>query len=283
VHSDLGCRHGYRDGVHAPRATRLTLKRVVTALALLALAAGTAVLCYLALTGETRLATSDRARDEAGSGSAGESSTTPGATPTDDATLAPPSVTNQLEVDFATSPILPEGARTHDNGAVGSPLRVEGGYLTHDAPRGRLSVGSLEVRLTGPVQRLGARVAFPSTKGGDVVLVAWTSSLVDARRAGRAVPTSGLRLVASSQGWRLTTYDKGERILAKGTFDAAPGLQTFQLLRAGARAWVIDPQGLVTTVEDAGVDDLSGPWACWQLAEDGPGHSPARIKEVWAG
>jgi hypothetical protein len=234
----------------------------------------TVVLCYLALTRDMSVDTADDP--------AGASVIEPSPTATVDPNT-PPEVEDQVRADFSQSRDLPEGARTYDNQAAGSPLEVRQGFLTHDPGTKPVSIGSLEVQLPTPVQKIGATVVFPLDNGGSVNLVAWTSSLVDAKAAGQPVPTSGLRLTMSSSLWQLTIFDKGETVIAGDEFEPVPGPQTFEVYRSEDKAYVVDPRGTVTVAQDPQIAELAGPWACWQVAEDDPSETPARVQAIWAG
>ena len=254
------------------------MSRFLRSSGLVVLAVATLVLIYLAL---TRDMSADNANDSQGPGATepvGEPSASASADPD-----APPEVADQVRADFGTSGQLPAGARTYDNPAAGSPLKVTQGFLTHDPGKAPVSIGSLEVQLPAPVQKIGATIVFPLRNGGTVNVVAWASSLVDARGADQPVPDSGLRLIASSSDWQLTTYYQGESVIAGDQFDPVPGPQTFEVYRADATAWVVDPTGAVTKVDNPLLAKLAGPWACWQVAEDRPSRTPARIQEIWAG
>ncbi len=72
-------------------------------------------------------------------------------------------------------------------------------------------------------------------------------------------------------------------MLASGTFTTVPGTATVEVYRDADRAWVVDPSGAVTDVSDPRIEELAGPWACWQLYEQEPAQTPAVIEAVWAG
>ena len=252
---------------------------------LVVLAVVTVVLCYLALTRDpypTRASAGDPGPPSATTDPVGPSESPASQTPAAE-TAAPPSVPDTTRADFSASDRLPSGARTYDNPATGTRLAVRDGLLTHGRPRGRLAIGTLETRLGADVQKLGARIRFPAEKPGSVALVAWTDSLVDARRAGDPVPTSGLRLVVGVDGWQLGVFDQVERPIAEGSYTPTSALATFQVFREGDRAWVVDPAGKVTQVEDPRIATMAGPWASWQVLEDTPDLTPAGIEELWAG
>lgn len=255
------------------------MSSAVRAVGLAVLAVVTVVLCYLALTRDMSV---DSASDP-GSSTLADPLASDEPTASTAGPETPPEVPDQVRADFSTSRDLPEGARTYDNQAAGSPLEVRQGFLTHDPPSGRDALASLEVALDGPVQKIGATVVLPLNGGGSVNLVAWTSSLVDARQAGEPVPTSGLRLNASSGFWELTVYDKGESVIGGDEYEPVPGPQTFEVYRAEDRAWVVDPTGTVTMVQNPLIAEFAGPFACWQLSETRPAQTPARIQEIWAG
>lgn len=214
------------------------------------------------------------------------------ATPSEDVTTVPtnppasaeepPRTADARRVDFALRSDLPAGFRSYDNAAVGAAMGLRDGLLQHGRPAAPYAVSSLETRLGADVRKLGARVRFPDDNSGAVVLVAWRSSLVDSRLAGRPRPASGLRLVVTPGRWALTSVP-GDSVLASGSFAQVPGTATVEVYRDGDRAWVVDPSGAVTTVSDPRIAELAGPWACWQLYEPDPAQTPAVIDSIWAG
>ena len=193
-----------------------------------------------------------------------------------------PQVPDARRADFSVSDKLPDGARIYDNEFVGAGMAVHDGLLQHGRPTAPEALSSLETELDSDVRKLGARIRFPGDDSGSVVLVAWQDSLVDARRAGRPVPASGLRLVVSPGQWQLTSAP-GAAVLASGNFTIVPGTATVEVYRDDDRAWVVDPSGAVTDVSDPRIEELAGPWACWQLYEQAPTQTPAVIEAVWAG
>ncbi len=194
----------------------------------------------------------------------------------------PPQVPDARRADFSAGGNLPEGARIHDNESVSEGMAVRDGLLQHGRATAPDAVSSMETELDADVRKLGARVRFPGPDAGTVVLVAWQESLVDARRADRPRPPSGLRLVVDPGKWRLTAVP-GDEVLASGTFTSVPGTATVEVYRDADRAWVVDPSGAVTDVADPRIGELAGPWACWQLSEKEPAQTPAVIEAVWAG
>ncbi len=195
---------------------------------------------------------------------------------------APPRVKDQRRADFTLSDQLPNGARIYDNESVSSGLVVRDGALQHGRPRGPVAVSSLETQLTGDVSKLGARVRFVGDDSGSVVLVAWQSSFVDSRRNGQAIPATGLRLVAAPGSWELTA-GPGAEVIGSGSFAHVQGTETFEVYRRDAEAWVVDPAGAVTHIDDERIGSLAGSWACWQLVEDEVSQNPAVIEALWAG
>lgn len=256
------------------------MSRFLRSAGLALLAAVTLLLSYLALTRDMTVDSSDADRQPIPATEQPSSSASAAPVPPSESV---PEISEQVRADFSTAGELPARARVYDNPATGSPLEVRQGFLTHDPPKAPVSIGSLEVRLSSPVQRLGARVVFADQRSGTVNLVAWTSSLVNARRAGQPVPSSGLRLVVSPTEWRLTVYDKSEFVLASDSFVPVAGPQTFEVYRSESQVWVVDPRGKVTHTRDPLFGELIGPWACWQVVEDRPRQIPARIQAVWAG
>ena len=72
-------------------------------------------------------------------------------------------------------------------------------------------------------------------------------------------------------------------MIGSGTFAHVQGTETFEVYRSDAEAWVVDPSGSVTHMEDPRIGSLAGPWACWQLVEEEISQIPAVIEAVWAG
>lgn len=239
-------------------------------LGLMALAVITIALCYLAITSVNADPPTSRQQESSDAAAQVDAG-------------APPEIADQVRADFATVGDLPAGSRTYDNPAAGSPLSVRDGGLTHDGPVAPVAVGSVEVKLDDPVQKIGARMSFPASRPGSVNLVAWSSSLIEARVAGQPVPDSGLRLEVTADFWQLTVHQGDDSVIAGDEYVPAAGSQTFEVYRSGARAWVVDPSGKLTMIDNPAVESLAGPWACWQLQEDAPGTSPASLQEIWAG
>lgn len=260
---------------------------------LAALVVGVLILCVLAVTrepdprlrGGDDVTASDSPTGPTSDGSgepddgSSEDAGSPSAEPTED---TPPRVADKRRVDFGTTADLPDGARIYDNESVGSGMVVEDGVLRHGAPRGPVAVSSLEVDLGDNVRKIGARVRFGGDEAGSVVLVAWRSSFVDARLDGQPVPSTGLRLVATAGTWELTMSPQDE-VVASGEFTSVQGTAAFEVYRRGAEAWVVDPSGAVTRVDDPRIETLAGAWACWQLLEREASNTPAVIEAIWAG
>lgn len=238
----------------------------------------TVVLCYLALTRDPDPETGQAVADPSAAPTAVETGAS--SSPTAEESIEVP---DQRRADFTSGDPLPEASRLYDNGLNRPGLGIRQGALRHGEPTGPLAIGSLETQLDAPVQKLGARIDFADGNSGSVALVAWQSSLIDARQAGDPVPLSGLRLVVSPGLWQLVVYDKGEVVIAGDEYPVQPGPQTFEVSRQGDHAWVVDPSGARTDVIEVRIDQFAGPWACWQLLEETPGERPAAIEAVWAG
>jgi len=235
----------------------------------------TVALCFLAL---TRDPDPGHVADPVATPTDAEAEASP--SPSVDETIAIP---DQRRADFAAGDALPEGSRLYDNGFNRPRLGIREGALRHGEPTRPLAIGSLEMELDAPVQKLGARIAFSNGNSGSVALVAWQSSLTDASQAGQPVPPSGLRLVVSPGLWQLTVFDNGEVVIAGDEYSIKPGPQTIEVFRQGDQAWVIDPSGARTEVTEARIARFAGPWASWQLLEETPQERPAAIEAVWAG
>ena len=256
------------------------------------LAAGTVALIYLALTrnlgGDDAASADDPVVTPTQSTSTSAApSADPSASATDDPTLStdPPTVPDQRRVDFTAGGKLPDGALIVDGGGNTSGLAVTKKGLTHGRPTNlSLAGGLIETELDSDVRSLGFRVRFAEKNSGSVTMVGWQSSLAAVFESGSVIPPfSGFRVVASPGEWSLSVLDGEERILAQGTYDAAPGPETFQILRDGAQVFVVDPTGAVTTAADPSVAALAGPWASWGVTEFALNQTPAVIESVWGG
>jgi hypothetical protein len=195
-----------------------------------------------------------------------------------------PDVPAQRHADFTRGDDLPDGAKVVNTGFNKSGLKVSGGLLVHGPAEGPGAAGFVETKLKGQVRSLGARVRFPGDDSGSVALVGWKSSLVAAHKKGGPTPATGLRLVASPGRWELSVVDDGDvKVIASGDYESGGGSATFEVRRVKDTLYVVDPTGVVTTVEDKRVLKLAGPWASWGLSETGPDQKPASIEAVWAG
>ena len=243
---------------------------------LLALGGLTLLLCVLAFRSAD---VSNAGTDGTSTREAGTAAAQPSATP--DAGAPPPSVPDQRRADFTKGDALPDGSRVYDSStSVG--MAVVDGQLVHGPPEGAAAESYLELRLPGSVTKLGAQVRFAPGASGSIALVAWPTSVVAAARADRPLPSSGLRLTATSHSWKATVGADRE-VIAKGDFVATGPLLTFEVVRAGADLWVTDPAGDVAQVSEPRVAELAGPWACWELFETASAQVPAAFAQVWAG
>ena len=230
-------------------------------------------------------------RDEPGASSATVSDPTDSTepTPSSDPEVVAPSVPDQRRAVFTNGDDLPDGARIVDNDANASGMALTSQGLTHGPATGADAAGLVETRLKGDVRALGFVVLFADTSGGgqagSVALIASEASIVDALTRGEPMPGTGFRLIAAPGSWELSvdTVDDEERVIASGTYEAAVGPATFQIVRKGATAYVVDPDGTTVTVSDPAVEGLAGPWAAWGLTETGPEQTPSVIQAVWAG
>jgi hypothetical protein len=120
------------------------------------------------------------------------------------------------------------------------------------------------------VRLLGARIRFAPNHSGAAVLTAWHTSILETSALDQ--PRTGMRLVATPGSWRLVAIDgRGTSTIASGSYHTRGHSATFSLVRRDSTLSVTDPQGLVTRVSDPRVGSLSGPWASWELREDGVG------------
>ncbi|MBJ7359667.1 hypothetical protein [Nocardioides sp.] len=269
---------------------RETGARSVQYVVLLLLAAGTVVLCYLALTRETA-ADSNLVRDEPSLATPTESSTAPepsasAADPSPSGeSVKVPKVPDQRLADFTKGDDLPDGAVTYDSPSNVSRMRLTDTGLTHGAVEDGATdgLGLVETELESDVRSLGFRVLFPEPSSGSAALMAWESSAAEALEAGDPLP-SGMRFVATPGTWTLSMVTEGgEETLAEGSFEAATGPLEFRVVRDGDEIFVVDPTGLVTAVTKARAGELVGPFASWGLVETGPDEAPAVIESVRAG
>lgn len=263
--------------------------RAFQGLGLLALAAVTVALCYLALTRETA-ADTDVAQDDASPITSDTPSATDQPTPTDEPSagekIKVPKVPDQRRADFTKGDDLPDGAVVYDSPSNASGLKVTAKGLTHGAAGngGVDGLGLVEAELDSEVRSLGFRVRFAEGDSGSAVLVAWESSAVAALKKDSAELPTGMRFVATPGTWSLAFMTPGgEHVLSEGTFEPGTGPLEFRVVRDGDELFVVDPAGLVTTATKLGAEELLGPFASWGLAESGPGQAPAVIESVWAG
>jgi hypothetical protein len=230
-------------------------------------------------------------RDEPGASTATAADPTDSTqrTPSSDPEVVAPTVPDQRRAVFTDGDDLPDGARIFDNGANASGMALTAQGLTHGPATGADAAGLVETELKSDVRALGFRVLFADTsdggQAGSVALIASEASIVDALTQGEPVPGTGFRLIAGPGSWELSvdTVDDEERVIASGTYEAAGGPATFQIVRKGATAYVVDPTGRTVTVSDPAVEGLAGPWAAWGLTESGPEQKPSVIEAVWAG
>ncbi len=195
---------------------------------------------------------------------------------------APPRINDARRAEFSGGDGLPDGSRIYDNPSVSVGMAVTKGLLQHGPPRGPVALSSLETELSSDVRKIGARVRFVGDDAGSVVLVAWQSSFVDSRLIGQPIPPTGLRLVAGPGTWELTA-SPGDQVIGSGSFTRVQGTAAFEVYRRDAEAWVVDPSGTISHFEDPRIEDLAGPWVCWQLLEEETTQTPATIEAVWAG
>jgi hypothetical protein len=176
---------------------------------------------------------------------------------------------------------LPDGSRIYDS-STSEGMAVRYGQLVHGYPAGSAGASYLETRLAADVSKLGARVSFPAGASGSIALVAWSSSVVDAARADRPMPSSGMRLTATAHGWKVTVGPDRE-VIGAGEFAASGQVLSFEVVRDGTDLWITDPDGTVTQMSDPRIAELAGPWACWELFETSAQQVPAAFEQIWAG
>jgi hypothetical protein len=224
----------------------------------------------------------------------------PGATPTASKAVptAPvPVVASTLSSSFAVvsgdlrSATTGQSFGIWDNGKNASGMALENGLLVHGAATDANSASYLESGIGKPVERIAAESVFYDKAGGQIALVAWQNSVVEAR--GKAVPdripNGGIHFVAGPTGWHLGVYntDGGEKIISSGKLSLAADGKTrykFEVVRKGDSAWVVLPDGgAVGPTVDPKLAEWTGEWATWELFEPVAGATPAAFASVSAG
>lgn len=196
--------------------------------------------------------------------------------------VPPPHVRDVVRADFTQGDPWPVGAASRDTATVSWPMGIVDGVFVHGPADGLGAVSWLDRALDTNVRAVGARVRFASAHSGAVALTAWQTSVLD--ESGTSLPRTGMRLVATPGSWSLVALDvHGTATLATGSYERANRTASFSLVRRGSDLWVTDPTGRVTQVSDPRVASLAGPWASWELRDDGPRSRPAALEEIWAG
>jgi hypothetical protein len=205
----------------------------------------------------------------------------------------PNAVCDRVFADFQSSHLQSTNDGTplavYDNGANASGLAAVDGELTHGAPTGANADGYLEARMSAPVTRIGAIVAFHSENSGAVGLASFADSVVAARTKGSPdpIPNGGIHFAATNKDWRFGVWDSAansERVLLSGVLRLpADGTEhAFEVARYGDTVTVRLPDGTMQATRDPRIAEWSGPWACWELYEYDPRRVPATITSVWA-
>ncbi len=193
-----------------------------------------------------------------------------------------PRIRPTLRADFAEGDGWPVGAGFRETGRMAWPLGVVDGLMTHGPAQGPDAVSWLEKWTRTDVRTIGARVLFAPNHSGSAAITAWHTSVLDT--TGLQQPRTGMRLTVQPGSWQLVALDgEGKTVLGSGTYDQVGRSASFGLVRREATAWVTDPSGAVTQVDDPRIASLSGPWASWELREGKVGSRPAGFQEVWAG
>ena len=192
-----------------------------------------------------------------------------------------PDVPDVVRADFTRGDGWPAGAVSRDTGAVSTPMGLVARALAHGAATGPgIATSWMEQTLPAAVRAIGARVRFAPERSGAVALTAWQTTVLGTTSAHLA----GMRLVATPGHWHLEVIDTdGTATLASGSYDRASLTASFGLVRSGADVWVTDPTGRVTRASDPRAATLTGPFASWELRDNGAGSEPAVIEAVWAG
>ena len=193
-----------------------------------------------------------------------------------------PRIKPSMRSNFAKGDSWPVGAGFRETGQLAWPLGVVDRLMTHGPAQGPNAVSWLEKWLKTDVRTIGARVLFAPNHSGTAAITAWHTSVLDT--SGLQQPRTGMRLAVEPGGWRLVALDgAGGSVITSGTYQQVGRSATFNLVRRESTVWVTDPSGLVTQVDDPRIGSLSGPWASWELREDGVGKRPAGFQEIWAG
>ena len=133
------------------------------------------------------------------------------------------------------------------------------------------------------VRTIGARVLFAPNHSGSAAITAWHTSVLDT--SGLQQPRTGMRLALTPGQWRTRRHRRERRLDHRllGSYQQAGHSASYNLVRHESTVWLTDPDGLVTRVDDPRIGSLSGPWASWELRDDGVGKRPAGFQEIWAG
>ena len=196
--------------------------------------------------------------------------------------VAAPSIKAKMRSNFAKGDSWPVGAGFRESGQLAWPLGVVDRLMTHGPAEGPNAVSWLEKWLKTDVRTIGARVLFAPNHSGTAAITAWHTSVLET--SGLQQPRTGMRLVVEPGRWRLVALDgAGGSVITSGTYQQVGHSATFNLVRRDSTLWVTDPTGLVIQVDDPRIGSLSGPWASWELRDDGVGRRPAGFQEIWAG
>jgi len=110
--------------------------------------------------------------------------------------------------------------------------------------------------------------------------------LPDFTSANPQRPNAAVHFVATRKGWEVTVWPSGgapDRIAVNAfNADTFPGPLRFEIRRVGGSLQIISPDGTTVKVEDERVAKLAGPFACWELFQQGKGLGSAAITELWA-
>lgn len=193
-----------------------------------------------------------------------------------------PRIQPTMRSNFAKGQGWPVGAGFRETGRLAWPLGVVDRLMTHGPAEGPNAVSWLEKWMKSDVRTIGARVLFAPNHSGSAAITAWHTSVLDT--TGLQQPRTGMRLTVRPGSWQLVALDStGQTTMASGTWTQVGHAASFNLVRRESTAWVTDPTGVVTRVEDPRIGALSGPWASWELREGKVGSRPAGFQEVWAG
>lgn len=182
----------------------------------------------------------------------------------------------------------PGTTRIITNGGLSEAATVRDGMLRQGHSLTTIAATYFERRFPADVFRIGITVNFPNSATGDpgVAMIIADGPLPDFTSANPKRPNAAVHFVATRKGWEATVWPSGgtpDRIAADAfNADTFPGPLRFEIRRVGGSLQIISPDGTTVKVEDERVAKLAGPFACWELFQQGKGLESAAITELWA-